>query len=370
MKRRIDHQPRTAGGEPLWAGIEELSDDPRFQAFIEAEYPAVQQFSKTARREFLRLMGASFALAGLTGCEKSSLVAALPYVDQPAAETLGLPRYYATAVLLDGFAQPVIATAYAGRPTKLDGNPGHPVTQGRSDIFMQSAVLQLYDPDRAAAPTRHGEPASWSDVETAIGIMRESWRVDAGEGVRLLLGPTTSPTLLRQIETFLKQFPNARVHRHSAAGADARRQIAAAVYGQALDLHYVLGECDFVVSLDDDFLGPGPDQVRNALGWSQARRRSDDRPGNRLLMAESVPSATGAMAGQRLVAEARRHAAAGGGAGRRARRRRRVKGAVDGGRKPLGRDRDRRLQGSGRALLIRLGPERRSEYGSLDRPDQ
>ncbi|MCK1478833.1 MoCo/4Fe-4S cofactor protein with predicted Tat translocation signal [Bradyrhizobium sp. LB8.2] len=306
MKRRIDHQPRTAGGEPLWAGIEELSDDPRFQAFIEAEYPAVQQFSKTARREFLRLMGASFALAGLTGCEKSSLVAALPYVDQPAAETLGLPRYYATAVLLDGFAQPVIATAYAGRPTKLDGNPRHPVTQGRSDIFMQSAVLQLYDPDRAAAPTRHGEPASWSDVEAAIGIMRESWRVDAGEGVRLLLGPTTSPTLLRQIETFLKQFPNARVHRHSAAGADARRQIAAAVYGQALDLHYVLGECDVVVSLDDDFLGPGPDQVRNALGWSQARRRSDDRPGNRLLMAESVPSATGAMAGQRLVAEARR----------------------------------------------------------------
>ncbi|MGY4235711.1 MoCo/4Fe-4S cofactor protein with predicted Tat translocation signal [Bradyrhizobium sp. USDA 4449] len=304
MKRSIDHRP--ADGPRVWAGIEELSDDPRFQAFIEAEYPVVHEFSRTARREFLKLMGASFALAGLTGCEKSSFIAALPYVDQPPSETIGLPRYYATAVLLDGYAQPVIATAHAGRPTKLDGNPGHPATQGRSDIFMQSAVLQLYDPDRTAAPTRHGEAVSWADVESAMGVMRENWRAGQGDGVRLLLGPTTSPTLLRQIDAFRAQFPKARVHTHAATGHEARRQITAAVYGQALDLHYVLGECDVVVDLDDDFLGPGPDQVRHALGWSQARRRSSDRPGNRLFVAESVPTATGAMAGQRLIADARR----------------------------------------------------------------
>ncbi len=306
MKRRIDHELRMAHEPRVWAGIEELSDDPQLEAYIDAEYPAVQQFSKTARREFLKLMGASFALAGLSGCEKSSFVAALPYVDQPASETMGLPRYYATAVLLDGYAQPVIATTYAGRPTKLDGNPDHPVTRGRSDIFMQSAVLQLYDPDRAAAPTRHGEPVSWADVESAIGAMREDWRGDQGEGVRLLLGPTTSPTLLRQIDAFLKQFSKARVHVHAASGLDARRQITAAVYGQPVDLHYALANCDVVVGLDDDFLGPGPDQVRNALGWSQARRRFGDRPGNRLFVAESVPTATGALAARRLIADARR----------------------------------------------------------------
>lgn len=304
MKRRIDHRP--ANGPRAWAGIEELSDDPGFQAFIDAEYPAVHEFSKTARREFLKLMGASFALAGLTGCERSSFVTALPYVDQPASETIGLPRYYATAVLLDGYAQPVIATAHAGRPTKLDGNPGHPATQGRSDIFMQSAVLQLYDPDRAAAPARHGEAVSWGDVESAIGVMRENWRIDQGEGVRLLLGPATSPTLLRQIDAFRKQFPKARVHVHAATGREARRQITAAVYGQPIDLHYGLADCDVVVGLDDDFLGPGPDQVRNALGWAQARRRSSDRPGNRLFVTESVPTATGALAAHRLIADARR----------------------------------------------------------------
>lgn len=304
MKRRTDHQP--ANGPRAWAGIEELSEDPGFRAFIDAEYPAVHEFSKTARREFLKLMGASFALAGLTGCEKSSFVTALPYVDQPASEIIGLPRYYATAVLLDGYAQPVIATAHAGRPTKLDGNPGHPATQGRSDMFMQSAVLQLYDPDRAAAPARHGEAVSWGDVESAIGVMRENWRTDQGEGVRLLTGPATSPTLLRQIDAFRKQFPKARVHVHAATGREARRQITAAVYGQPIDLHYGLADCDVVVGLDDDFLGPGPDQVRNALGWAQARRRSSDRPGNRLFMAESVPTATGALAAHRLIADARR----------------------------------------------------------------
>lgn len=306
MKRRIDDRSPVTGGPRIWAAIEELSDDPKFQAFVDAEFPAVQEFSKTARRQFLKLMGASFALAGLTGCEKSSFVAALPYVDQPENETIGLPRYYATAVLLDGYAQPVIATAHAGRPTKLDGNPDHPVTQGRSDVFMQSAVLQLYDPDRANAPSRHGEPVSWADVEAAIGSMREGWRADQGEGVRLLLGPTTSPTLLRQIDAFLTQFPKARVHAHTATGLDARQKIMAAVYGRTVDLHYELANCDVVVGLDENFLGPGPDQVRNALGWSQSRRRFSDRPGNRLFMAESVPSATGALANHRLIADAGR----------------------------------------------------------------
>ena len=149
-------------------------------------------------------MGASFALAGLTGCEKSPFVAAIPYVYQPEEETPGLPRYYATAVTFDGYAQPVIATTYSGRPTKLDGNPDHPVTQGRSDIFMQAAVLQLYDPDRAQGPTRHGEPVTWDDVVSNISDLRTGWTSRQGEGLRLLIGPTTSPTLLRQIDALLQ----------------------------------------------------------------------------------------------------------------------------------------------------------------------
>ncbi|QOZ32881.1 TAT-variant-translocated molybdopterin oxidoreductase [Bradyrhizobium sp. CCBAU 53421] len=291
------------GRQRQWSGIEELSGDPAFQAFVDAEYPAVQQFSPTARRQFLKLMGASFALAGLAGCEKSPFVAALPYVDQPDGVTIGTPRGYATAVVFDGYAQPVIATTYSGRPTKLDGNLDHPVTGGRSDLFMQSAVLGLYDPDRAKAPTRRGEPVSWKDVVAAIGVLREGWAKDGGEGLRLLVGPITSPTLLRQLDALLKQYPKARVHLHVPADMSP---LQFAAYGRRLNLHYALEQCDIIVSLDDDFLGPGLDQLRNARGWAASRRRFSDRPGNRLFMAESVPSATGAMASNRLIADASR----------------------------------------------------------------
>jgi MoCo/4Fe-4S cofactor protein with predicted Tat translocation signal len=295
-----------ATGRRMWLGIEELSDDPAFQAWVDVEYPAAATFAPTARREFLKLMGASFALAGLTGCEKSPFVAALPYVDQPETETPGIPRYYATAVTFDGYAQPVIATTYSGRPTKLDGNPDHPATQGRSDIFMQAAVLGLYDPDRAQGPTRHGEPVTWSEVASALLELRGSWSSRHGEGLRVLVGPTTSPTLLRQLDALLEQFPQARLHAHESVGSAARRGVTAAAYGEALDIQYLPESCDVMVSFDDDWLGPGPGQVRNALAWSVARRRFTDRPGIQLHVAESIPSATGAMASSRLAADASR----------------------------------------------------------------
>ena len=131
-----------------------------------------------------------------------------------------MPRSYATAVTFDGYAQPVIATTWSGRPTKLDGNPDHPVTHGRSDVFMQAAVLGLYDPDRAQAPTRRGEPVTWDDVVAAIGTLRGNWSTDQGEGLRLLTGPASSPTLLRQLDALRKQFPKMRIHLHAGRGRD------------------------------------------------------------------------------------------------------------------------------------------------------
>jgi len=307
MRRRL---PRTwtseDGGPQIWCSIDEISCDPAFQAWLDCEYPAAAEFPPAARRTFLKLMGASFALAGLTGCEKSPFVAALPYVDQPENESVGVPRYYATAVTFDGFAQPVIATTYSGRPTKLDGNPDHPATKGRSDIFMQAAVLSLYDPDRAQAPARHGEPVTWQTVTAAIGSLRSKWKADKGIGLRLLIGATTSPTLRRQLDDLRRQFPKMKIHLHESVEGGARASQTSAVYGRALDLHYVFDSCDLVVSFDDDFLGPGPNQVRNALGWSSARRRFSDRPGIHILAVESVPSATGAVADQRLRADASR----------------------------------------------------------------
>jgi molybdopterin-containing oxidoreductase family iron-sulfur binding subunit len=284
-----------------WTSIEELASDPGFAEKIAAEFPVAASFPPTARRDFLKIMAASFALAGLTGCEKSPFVAGIPYVDQPEAALPGVPRYYATAVTLDGYAQPVLATTYDGRPTKLDGLPGHPATQGRSDVFMQAAVLQLYDPDRAQSPTRTGEPVTWTDVGAMFTEQRRDWQQDGGKRLRLLLSQTTSPTLTRQIKEFQSQFPAARLHVHDVSGERERIADGVAAYGEPLDLHYQLKACAVVVSFDDDFLGPGPRQLSNAIKWTQARRRGD-APGIRLYCAESIPAATGAVASSRLRA--------------------------------------------------------------------
>ena len=288
-----------------WTSLEELEHDPALQSWIAAEYPAAATFEPVARREFIKLMAASFALAGLTGCEKSPFTTALPYVDQPDAATIGVPRYYATAVTLDGYAQPVLATTYDGRPTKLDGLPGHPMNKGRSDAFMQAAILQLYDPDRAQQPSYRNEPISWQDLVGKFSALRDQWKATQGAGVRLLVEPYTSPTLQRQIGEWLAEFPKTQVHLHDPTGLQDRRALTAAAYGEPFDLHYRLDQCGTVISFDDDFLGPGPFQVGNAIRWSEARR-SEGKPGIHLYCAESIPGATGAMAAMRLAVDSSR----------------------------------------------------------------
>ena len=102
-------------------------------------------------------------------------------------------------MLFEGYAQPVIATTYSGRPTKLDGNPDHPVTRGKSDAFMQSAIFGLYDPERSKIPLHNGVSASWAEFDGALVALRARWRERNGEGLRILTGATTSPTLIRQM---------------------------------------------------------------------------------------------------------------------------------------------------------------------------
>ena len=108
-----------------------------------------------------------------------------------------------------------------GRPTKLDGNPDHPVTRGASDPFMQSAIFGLYDPDRSKTPLRDGGPATWAR-SCRTRALRDRWRDRQGEGLRILTGATTSPTLIRQMAELAKQYPKMRWHRFEPVGTAAR----------------------------------------------------------------------------------------------------------------------------------------------------
>src|SRR5262249_18407784 len=152
--------------------------------------------------------------------------------------TPGLPRFYATAVTLEGYAQPVLATTHAARPTKLDGNPQHPATRGVSDAFMQAAVLQLYDPARSQAPMRAGAGSTWAAFEGELAALRAEWTARHGEGLRILTGNVTSPTLQRQLGELLKNFPAARRHGFEPVGAGLRAQALRRAFGRDADVLY------------------------------------------------------------------------------------------------------------------------------------
>jgi molybdopterin-containing oxidoreductase family iron-sulfur binding subunit len=291
-------RPPSGTGRRWWRSLEEWADSDAFAETIRAEFPSLFDMLQVDRRELLRVMGASLALAGVTACKPARSDEVVPFVNQPPGFDEGRIGHYATAVLTDGFAQPVLATTTAGRPIKLEGNPEHPASGGASSFLVQAALLDLYDPDRSQAPLMRGNSADWADFDAQMQGLRAAWLKSGGAGLRLLLAPTTSPTLVRQIEQLRAALPNLRVHLFDPLAGYGADPLGEAL-GAAQPL-LRLGTARVVVSLDDDFLGPGPAQVWNARGWARRRGDSPNTERIRLYMAEPSPTLTGANAQHRI----------------------------------------------------------------------
>ena len=282
-----------SGGKRFWRSLEEYQHSDAFGDMLKAEFPSIYELWTVDRRQVLQVMGASLALAGMTGCKPVRSDDVVPFVNRPDGFIEGRTGHYATAVLFDGYAQPVLATTSAGRPIKLDGNPDHPAFRGGSTPFMQAAILDLYDPDRSQAPLMGGHSASWADFDGQMTRWRAEWAKNGGAGLRILVGPTTSPTMFRQIAELRTALPQARVHLFDPTGT----YYAAAT----IRLRPNLSTAQVVVSLDDDLLGPGPSQAIHGRAWGE---RHGDAPANgrlRLLMAETTPTQTGAKADASLA---------------------------------------------------------------------
>jgi len=232
VRRRLEGKT----GRAFWRGLEELSRTPAFRRLLEAEFPApAGAQADWARRDILKLLGASAALAGLTGCGGVPDRRAVPYVEAPEFVIPGHAKYYATAALLNGYAQPVLGETHVGRPTKLEGNPDHPTSLGATDAFTQGAVLGLYDPDRSRTPRYLGRPTSWNAFDVAMVSQAARLDATAGDGFRLLTGTVTSPTLARQIEALMRRWPKARWHVFEPINEDLRLEAARLVFGRPLD---------------------------------------------------------------------------------------------------------------------------------------
>ncbi len=254
-----------------------------------------------SRREFLRLLGSSLALAGATACTRQPLEKITPYVRQPELTIPGIPNFFASAHVLAGYARGILVETHEGRPTKIEGNPDHPASLGGTDVFMQAAILDLYDPDRSQAILRDGQPASWGgfgqDLAAALAPLAEK----RGAGLYVLTEAVTSPTLLGQFARLRERFPEMRWEQLEPLHRGAAREGARRAFGEALDAIHDFEKADVVIALDADFLSTGPASLRSTRAWADRRRAAlSGNPMGRLYVAEPCPTITGAMADARL----------------------------------------------------------------------
>ena len=292
-------------GPEYWRSLEELAGSEEFQEMMHREFPkgASEWLDTFSRRGFLKTMGASLALAGLTGCTRMPLTEIVPYVKQPENVIPGRPKYYATAFTLGGYAAPILVETHMFRPTKVEGNPEHPASLGGTDVYAQASLLDLYDPDRAQNVTFMGDVRSWPAFMEAVKGPMNVQKSMAGSGVRILTQSVSSPTLAAQIRGYIAEHPMAKWHVYEPVNRDNVYEGAKMAFGEPVETRYDLTKADVIVSLDADFLYAGfPGSARYIRDF--ASRRNPDANMNRLYVIESTPSSTGMKADHRISVKA------------------------------------------------------------------
>ena len=294
---------RLAGthGRDFWRGLEELAETPEFTEFLHREFPrqATEWVEGSSRRGFLRLMGASLALAGVSGCGLNKAEKIVPYVRAPETVVPGRPLFFATALSLGGYATGVLVESQMGRPIKVEGNEKHPASLGATDAFAQASVLSLYDPDRSQVVLREGQISTYRDFLADLSIALDEQRARRGAGLRILTETVGSPTLASQIRTLLDKYPEARWAQYEPANRDHARAGALMAFGEDVQVQYHLDKADVILALDADFLSCGPASLRYARQFAD-RRRLPSGSMNRLYAVESTLTTVGATADHRL----------------------------------------------------------------------
>ncbi len=300
VRARLEQQ----GGPQVWRSLEAVADTAEFKQYLHREFPtnASEWLDPVGRRSFLKLMSASMALAGVTACTVQPTELIVPYVRQPEEEIPGRPLYFATAMSLGGVATGLLVESHEGRPTKVEGNPDHPASQGATDLFAQGSVLTLYDPDRSQAITQLGEIRPWSAVIAAVRGGLSAQSATKGAGLRILTETVNSPSLAAQIQQVLQLQPSAKWIQWEPVSRDNARAGTRTAFGEFLEPVYDLTKADVILSLDADFLASeGAGNLLYARQFA-SRRKVDESADNlnRLYVVEPNHSVTGGRADNRL----------------------------------------------------------------------
>jgi len=285
-------------GKRYWRSLGELSDTPQFREWLHREFPenASEWTNHASRRTMLRLMAASFGLAGLAACRRPT-EHIFPLAKGVEDYVPGNPLFYSTAFALGSAAFGLHVETHDGRPTKIEGNPNHPASLGAASAFAQASILSLYDPDRTRSVRQGRRRSSWE----AFGEFAKDYFRDDGDGLRFLSGEVISPSLEAVQQHALQRFPRARWIEYEPVSQDQAIAGAELAFGRAVRSHYQLEKADVVLALDCDFLGLDAPSLAYTRAFASRRKVSAPKSEmNRLYAVECNYSLTGAAADHRL----------------------------------------------------------------------
>ena len=300
----ICNEPET--GRQYWRSLDQLAERPEFRQWLEREFPAgASEFTDpVSRRHFVKIMSASFMLAGIglasSGCRRP-VEKLEPFGKQPADYVYGVPQFFATAMPTRGGAVPLLAKSYEGRPIKVEGNPTHPDSKGGTDRWTQASILNLYDPDRTRAFKKAGTFASAIEAMAALEDLSKNAAANQGQGLAFLLERNTSPSRARLQKLISQKFSKAKWFVHEPIDTDIHRRAASQAFGGSVKPYFKYDAAKVIVSLDCDFIGAEEDAHNNIRRFVDGRRiKTPEDTMNRLYVVEPVMSLTGVNADHRL----------------------------------------------------------------------
>ena len=283
-----------------WKSLNELAQNQEYKKFVEREFPedATEMTDQVSRRSFLRVMGASIALAGFASCRKP-MQKVIPYTKQPEDVIIGVPNYYATSMPFQDTLTGLVIENNEGRPTKAEGNEQHPASMGNTSIYHQASILEMYDPDRSRHPRFNGEKSDLAAFE-AFALNHFS---DTSREMLVLAEPSSSPTFIRLKNNFKRRFPNTSWLSVEAFGESNSISGNTLAFGRPLRTMCHFDKADRVVSFGDDFLSPAESKnsVEYAGKCTERRRvRSTQDDMSRIYVVEHDYTLTGAYADHRI----------------------------------------------------------------------
>src|ERR1017187_2003731 len=292
-------------GRRYWRSLDELADTPEFKDWLHREFPqGASEFEDgVSRRHFVKIMSASFALAGLgvmgAGCRRPEEKLE-PFGQQPEGYVYGEPEYYATAMPTRTGAVPLVAKSYEGRPIKLEGNAKFPGSNGGTDRYAQASILNLYNPDRAKRFTKEGKTVSRDEALGFLDELSKKFAANQGEGLAFLAESSTSPSRARLQKLIKDKFPKAQWFTYDAIDSGIHQRAATQAFSQPVRPIFHFDKAKVILSLDCDFLGGEDDAHNHIQHFVKGRKPEADGGMSRLYAVESLFTLTGAGADHRL----------------------------------------------------------------------